>query len=60
MDGAKLVVVMPALNEEAGIGSTIDELKTALHGYDYEIVVVDGHSTDRTVELAKKSGATVV
>ena len=60
MDRAKLVVVMPALNEEAGVGSTIDELKTTLHNYDFHIVVVDGHSKDKTVEIAKKSGATVV
>jgi glycosyltransferase involved in cell wall biosynthesis len=55
--------VMPALNEEDGIESTIhsipkSELKKA--GYDTEVVVVDGGSTDRTVALARKAGARVI
>jgi len=57
---AEIVVVIPALNEESGIGKTLEELKTTLHNYDYRIVVVDGHSTDATVEIAKKHGATVI
>jgi dolichol-phosphate mannosyltransferase len=49
---------MAALNEEEGIGLTIFELnKTLLNP---RILVVDGRSTDRTVEIAKSMGANVI
>ena len=51
-------VIIAALNEEEGIGLTISELNKTLK--DLRILVVDGRSTDRTVEVAKKMGAEVV
>ena len=51
-------VVIAALNEEEGIGPTISELKKTLKHP--RILVVDGKSTDRTVEIAKSMGAEVV
>jgi len=56
----KIVVVLPALNEELGIAQTLDELRQALKEYDFQALVVDGHSADGTVEVAKRRGATVV
>jgi glycosyltransferase involved in cell wall biosynthesis len=53
---SKIEVVIAALNEEEGIGLTIDEL---MRNLDASIVVVDGHSTDRTVEVAKEFGVDV-
>jgi len=55
-------VVIPTLNEEENIGKVIDEVKSELdrYGYKYEIIVVDGYSTDGTVEIAKKHGAKVI
>jgi len=51
-------IIIAALNEEEGIGPTISELnKTLKHP---RILVVDGKSTDRTVEIAKNMGADVV
>jgi glycosyltransferase involved in cell wall biosynthesis len=50
-------VVIAALNEEQGIGLTIAELKDKL-GSPY-ILVVDGHSNDRTIEVAKNLGVDV-
>lgn len=44
-----LSVVLPALNEEGSIGSTLDHL-IALDPF--EIFVVDGGSSDRTYENA--------
>ena len=52
-----LTVILPTLNEEEGIGPVIDELHE--HGYK-NIIVVDGGSTDKTVEIAKKKGVTVI
>ena len=50
-------VIVAALNEEAGIGLTIAEIKDNLDSP--HILVVDGHSRDRTVEIAKNLGVDV-
>ena len=51
-------VIIAALNEEEGIGLTISELNKTLKNP--RILVVDGRSTDRTVEIAKNMGTSVV
>ena len=51
-------VLIAALNEEEGIGYTISELKKTLGNT--SILVVDGRSKDRTVEVAKSLGAQVI
>jgi len=51
-------VVIAALNEEEGIGFTLEELQKALT--DYNLIVVDGNSADKTVEIAKNLGANVL
>jgi glycosyltransferase involved in cell wall biosynthesis len=56
---APFSVVIPAFNEEKGIVPTLRELRQVLEGLDYEIVVVDDGSKDRTAELARAEGATV-
>ena len=56
-----LAIVIPTLNEEKGLESTINSIKTALDGkFSYTIVVVDGQSTDGTVEVAKSMNALVI
>jgi glycosyltransferase involved in cell wall biosynthesis len=50
-------VIIAALNEEEGIGLTIAELMDTLEGS--RVLVVDGRSTDRTVEVAKNLGAQI-
>jgi len=52
-----VTIVLPTLNEEEAIGSVIDELKEC--GYS-NILVVDGYSTDRTAEIARNKGVSVV
>ena len=49
---------MPAYNEEQSIGNTIREIKELYP--DFEILVVDDGSTDRTKEEAVKAGANVM
>ena len=54
--GKLVCVVIPARNEESGIARTVDSLtKQAAH-----IIVVNDHSSDRTAEIAREHGATVI
>ena len=51
-------LIIAALNEAPGIGLTITEMKDTLG--EIPVLVVDGKSSDRTVEVAKNLGAKVV
>ena len=51
-------VVIAALNEEEGVGATIAELSENINAQ--RILVIDGHSHDRTVEVAKDHGAEIL
>ena len=51
-------VIMAAMNEEEGIGLTIADLYA--HLWHPSILVVDGNSSDKTVEIAKGMGADVI
>lgn len=48
--GARVSVVIPTLNEEKNLPHVFARLPRGLH----EVIVVDGHSTDDTVEVAKR------
>lgn len=50
-------VIIPALNEEACIGPVLSDIPS--QSVD-EVIVVDGGSTDRTVEIAQALGARVI
>lgn len=54
----ELAVIVPALNEEAGIENVVRGLRQALPGA--EILVIDDGSSDRTGQLASQAGATVL
>ncbi|UCH88909.1 MAG: glycosyltransferase family 2 protein [Thermoplasmata archaeon] len=56
----ELSVVIPTLNEELSIGEVIDSLHKVLKNFEYEILIVDGLSTDKTVKISKSKGAKVV
>ena len=54
----ELTVIVPARNEEASIGACLKSLVEQSEeifelGRDWELVVVDDHSTDRTAEIAR-------
>lgn len=54
----RALAVVPALDEEATVGRVIAEIRRVEPGM--AIVVVDDGSTDRTAELARVAGATVL
>jgi glycosyltransferase involved in cell wall biosynthesis len=53
--GAPLTVIFPVKDEEENLGDALASVAWA-----DEVVVVDSHSTDRTAEIARAAGATVV
>jgi glycosyltransferase involved in cell wall biosynthesis len=57
----KVSVVIPAFNEEKLIGRCLKSLeKQTMKRGDYEIIVVDNNSTDKTAQIAKKYADKVV
>ncbi|MBM4046630.1 MAG: glycosyltransferase family 2 protein [Planctomycetes bacterium] len=58
----ELSIVIPALNEEDGIGATLDAVHEAMRQANVtaDVVVVNDGSTDRTAEIAAAKGARVL
>ncbi|RJQ35847.1 glycosyltransferase family 2 protein [Candidatus Microgenomates bacterium] len=59
----KITIVIPALNEEKGIGPVLREIPVAKLndiGYKVEILVIDNDSDDNTPHIARKHGASVI
>ncbi len=57
---ALISVVIPSLNEEKNIANVIRDVRDSLSGKRYEIIVVDGNSSDRTAEIARQHGARII
>jgi glycosyltransferase involved in cell wall biosynthesis len=57
---APVAVVIAALDEEASLGATLDEIPARACGLDIDVLVVDDGSRDRTSEVATRAGAHVV
>lgn len=57
----KISVVIPAHNEEKYIGRTLNSIKELdKKDWDVEVIVINGGSTDKTAEIAKKYGVKVI
>ncbi len=50
----KISVIIPTYNEEANIKETLIAIKKQVCDIPYEIVVVDGQSSDKTIDIAKQ------
>lgn len=55
-DNHPLSLVIPVLNEEGGLRKMLPHLPQEID----EVIIVDGGSTDRTVDIAKQYGAVVI
>ncbi len=56
--GARVLVIVPAHNEEASLGLTLDEVRRTAPGMD--LLVVDDGSRDATARIARERGVPVV
>lgn len=57
----KISVVVPAFNEERLLAGSLAAIREAMRAFDdAELIVCDNNSTDRTAEIARAAGATVV
>ena len=63
MNQHRVCIIIPTLNEAETIGRVIDEIPRQIleqAGYQVEVMVVDGGSSDGTRQIAKERGARVV
>lgn len=59
----KITIVIPALNEEKGIGPVLQGIPISglkEMGYETEVLVIDNGSIDKTRSIARSSGAAVI
>jgi len=60
----KVSVIVPAYNEERLLGGTLEAIREAARAFDgscdWELIVCDNNSTDRTADIARAAGAQVV
>ena len=61
----KISIIVPAFNEERLLPATLGSIRAATAAFDargwgWELIVCDNNSTDRTAEVARADGATVV
>ena len=63
--GVRISIIVPAFNEERLLGATLEAIGRAAvaferRGWEWELIVCDNRSTDRTAEIAREFGARVV
>jgi glycosyltransferase involved in cell wall biosynthesis len=59
----KVCIVLPTLNEALSIGNVIEEIPQRTleeKGYHVDVLVVDGNSTDPTIQIARDKGARIL
>ena len=56
----KVSIIIPTMNEEESIAHVLNEVHEAVKHLNYEILIVDTNSKDKTVEIAKEKGAKVI
>jgi len=59
---SKISVIIPAYNEEKAMAKVLDDVAAVMQEqrYDFEIIVVDDCSTDKTAEIVKSKGVKLI
>lgn len=57
MNGSGVTIIIPAYNEEEGLGKFLEELTGLASKKDWEVIVIDDGSTDGTAAVIERSGA---
>lgn len=57
---SRVVVLIPAFNEEESIAKVIERIPASTCGIETKVIVVDDGSKDRTPEVARSAGATIL
>ncbi len=62
MENTNISILLPCLNEEEGLGKSIDKIKaiSKLNNLNTEIIVIDNGSTDRSPQIAKSKNVTLI
>ena len=55
-----ICITIPALNEGSTIQATVRDFLKIVDSCSFEVLVVDGHSSDNTMKLAEEAGAFVI
>jgi len=53
-------VIVPSLNEEAYVAKTLESIANQRTNFDYDVIVCDGGSKDKTVRIAEKYAKVVI
>ena len=56
----KLIIQIPCLNEQEQLPRIIEDIRSHVLDFDYDILIIDDGSTDNTVAVAKQLGVTHV
>lgn len=60
MNRSEVSIIIPAYNEEKTISQLIDELKTTMIKYEFEIIVIDDGSIDNTAKIVQQKDVILV
>ena len=56
----KIIIQIPCLNEQEQLPRIIEDIRSHVLDFDYDILIIDDGSTDNTVAVAKQLGVTHV
>lgn len=59
-DRPAVSVIVPARNEAASLGTTLQCIQQQATTHEFECIVVDGHSDDETPEIARQHGVRLI
>jgi len=59
-EGLEVEIIIPTLNEEAAIGQLLRDIKSQKFPVQISTLVIDGGSTDNTVNICRKESVTVI